>query len=178
MTEDLTPQPEDSYGIAKLAVEQELRAAHADVRPRLHHLPAAQRLRRAPEHRRPLPQRGRHLHEPDPAGRADDGLRRRRRRRAPSATSTTSRRSSRAPIEVPRAYNQVFNIGADVPYTVNELAQRVAEAMGVKPDVAHLPARNEVMHAHSSHTKVAEFFGAAPAYSLPEGLARHGGLGA
>ena len=38
---------------------------------------AAQRVRRAPEHRRPLPQRGRHLHEPDPAGPADDDLRRR-----------------------------------------------------------------------------------------------------
>ncbi len=48
-----------------------------DVRPRLHHLPAAQRLRAAPEHRRSLSQRRRHLHEPDPAGPADDDLRRR-----------------------------------------------------------------------------------------------------
>ena len=47
------------------------------VRPRLHHLPAAQRLRPAPEHRRPLSQRRRHLHEPDPARPADDDLRRR-----------------------------------------------------------------------------------------------------
>ena len=28
MTEDMTPRPEDSYGIAKLAVEQELKASH------------------------------------------------------------------------------------------------------------------------------------------------------
>src|SRR6266496_2062196 len=28
MTEDMTPVPEDSYGIAKLAIEQELRASH------------------------------------------------------------------------------------------------------------------------------------------------------
>ncbi len=47
------------------------------VRARLHDLPAAQRLRPAPEHRRSLSQRRRHLHEPDPAGPADDDLRRR-----------------------------------------------------------------------------------------------------
>jgi UDP-glucose 4-epimerase len=75
-------------------------------------------------------------------------------------------------VRVPRAYNQVFNIGADVPHSVNSLAQCVSDAMGVKPNVAHLPVRNEVMHAYSSHAKVAEFFEAPPAYSLPEGLAR------
>ena len=36
-----------------------------DVRPRLHHLPAAQRVRRAAEHRRQVSQRRRDLHEPD-----------------------------------------------------------------------------------------------------------------
>ena len=68
------------------------RASRGNVRPRLRHLPAPQRLRRASEHRRPLPQRRRHLHEPDPAGPPDDDLRRRRRRRARSATSTMWRR--------------------------------------------------------------------------------------
>lgn len=38
-------------------------------------------------------------------------------------------------IEVPAAYNEVFNIGADTPYTVNELALRTAEAMGVEPEM-------------------------------------------
>ena len=28
MTEDMTPEPEDPYGIAKFAVEQDLKAAH------------------------------------------------------------------------------------------------------------------------------------------------------
>ena len=48
-----------------------------DVRARLHSVPPAQRLRRAPEHRRPLPQRHRHLHERRAAGEADAGVRRR-----------------------------------------------------------------------------------------------------
>ena len=49
-----------------------------DVRARPHHLPPAQRLRRVPEHRRPLPERRRDLHEPADARRAADGVRRRR----------------------------------------------------------------------------------------------------
>ena len=49
-----------------------------DVRTELRDLPAPQRVRREPEHRRPVPQRHRHLHESDHAGQADDDLRRRR----------------------------------------------------------------------------------------------------
>ena len=36
-------------------------------------------------------------------------------------------------IDVPAAYNQVFNIGADQPCSVNELAAAVAGGMGVPP---------------------------------------------
>ena len=62
--------------------------------------PPAQRLRPAPEHRRPLSQRDRHLHESDSAGPADDDLRRRhadarvqlhRRRRAAHGRSDRRR---------------------------------------------------------------------------------------
>ncbi len=38
MTEEMTPEPEDPYGIAKYAVEMDLLAAQRDVWPRLHHL--------------------------------------------------------------------------------------------------------------------------------------------
>src|SRR5581483_2077175 len=75
-------------------------------------------------------------------------------------------------IEVPAAYNQIFNIGADQPYSVNELAEAVARAMGVAPHVAHLPARNEVQNAYSSHDKVRRVFGARKLTTLDEGLAR------
>ena len=43
-------------------------------------------------------------------------------------------------IEQPAAYNEVFNIGADQPTTVNELATLVARAMGVPPAITHLEA--------------------------------------
>ena len=51
MTEDTAPVPEDPYGIAKLAVEQELKATKEDDGFGLHHLPPAQRVWRIPEHR-------------------------------------------------------------------------------------------------------------------------------
>jgi UDP-glucose 4-epimerase len=73
-------------------------------------------------------------------------------------------------IGVPDAYNQVFNIGADQPYTVNELAEAVARAMGAEPHIVHLPARVEVLHAYSSHDKVRRVFGERTLHSLDEGL--------
>ena len=73
-------------------------------------------------------------------------------------------------VKTPAAYNQVFNVGADQPYSVNELAGCVAQAMGVEPDITHLPARNEVLNAYSSHEKERNIFGDQQRVSLEEGL--------
>ncbi|HXG68979.1 MAG TPA: NAD-dependent epimerase/dehydratase family protein, partial [Gemmatimonadaceae bacterium] len=70
----------------------------------------------------------------------------------------------------PRAWNQVFNVGADEPLALNDLAVEVASAMDVEPDVTHLPARSEVVHAHASHAKVGAVFGERSRTSLQEGL--------
>jgi UDP-glucose 4-epimerase len=75
-------------------------------------------------------------------------------------------------IEVSGAYNQIFNIGADQHYSVNQLANSVANAMGVKPNVVHLPARNEVVNAYSSHEKIRKVFGDRDLVSLDDGLVR------
>jgi UDP-glucose 4-epimerase len=77
-------------------------------------------------------------------------------------------------IDRPQVYNQVFNVGADQPYKVNELALAVAGAMGVEPRVVHLPPRNEVRDAYSSHAKVERMFGKRRLHSLEEGLGRMG----
>jgi UDP-glucose 4-epimerase len=66
----------------------------------------------------------------------------------------------------------VFNVGADTPHTVNELARLVSEAMGVPPRVVHLPPRNEVRHAFASQAKARRFFEPSAPTSLPDGLAR------
>jgi UDP-glucose 4-epimerase len=71
------------------------------------------------------------------------------------------------------AHNEVINIGADVPCTVNELAQEVAGAMGVPTHpIEHLPARNEVQFAYSDHSKAKRLFGAMLETSLRDGLSR------
>jgi UDP-glucose 4-epimerase len=57
---------------------------------------------------------------------------------------------------------------------VNELATTVALAMGVEPKIRHLPARNEVKYAYSSHAKVQKFFGAPQLVSLEEGVKKMG----
>jgi UDP-glucose 4-epimerase len=75
-------------------------------------------------------------------------------------------------IEIPAACNQVFNVGADRPYTIIELAGAVAQAMGVEPKILHLPARNEVINAYSSHEKVQRVFGPRRLHTLEEGLGR------
>ena len=63
-----------------------------------------------------------------------------------------------ASVDIPEAYNEVFNIGADQPFSVNELATRVAEAMGVEATIRHLEARNEVVDAVADHSKARRVF--------------------
>ena len=70
------------------------------------------------------------------------------------------------------ARNQIFNIGAETPYTVNELAKHVAKAMGVSPNVKYLDARNELKHAFSNHKRVEGVFGYKPKFTLEAGLAK------
>ncbi|HQG29682.1 MAG TPA: UDP-glucose 4-epimerase, partial [Candidatus Ozemobacteraceae bacterium] len=75
-------------------------------------------------------------------------------------------------IDVPSARNQVFNVGADRPVSVNDLALAVMNAMGTRVEIRHLPARNEVVHAFASHEKVREAFGLTDdPVSLEAGLA-------
>ena len=75
-------------------------------------------------------------------------------------------------IERAEAWGGVFNVGADEPCTLNDLATAVAGAMGVEPRIVHLPARQEVRDARSTHDLVARIFGRRPATPLEEGLGR------
>jgi UDP-glucose 4-epimerase len=76
-------------------------------------------------------------------------------------------------IDVAAAANEVFNVGADTPYTVLDLAHAVANAFGVtEPEIEFLPARKEVVHAFSDHTKLHGVFGRQATVPLDEGLSR------
>lgn len=171
MTEATLARPEDSYGIAKLAVEQELRVCkemfdldYVIFRP---HNVYGERQNIGDKYRNVVGIFMNQILQSKPMTVFGDG----------SQTRAFSYIGDVAPIiaeaiETPKAYNQIFNIGADQPYSVNELAERVAIAMGVKPELVHLPARNEVADAYSSHEKIRQVFGNRPLHSLEEGLDR------
>lgn len=78
---------------------------------------------------------------------------------------------ARAPL-VPESRNEVFNIGADRPYSILELAQEIADAFGVEVEVEHLPPRNEVVHAFSDHSKLAKVFDRPEPLDLRTGISR------
>ena len=171
MTEETPAHPEDSYGIAKLAVEQELRVCkdmfgldYIIFRP---HNVYGERQNIGDKYRNVVGIFMNQILQDKPMTIFGDGT----QTRAFSYIGDVAPIIAEA-IEVPEAYNQVFNIGADQHYSVNELAQSVARAMGIEPDLLHLPSRNEVLNAYSSHEKVRRVFGERELFSLEEGLQR------
>ena len=177
MTEETPARPEDPYGIAKYAVEQDLHACRdmfgldfIVFRPHNVYRPAA-------EYRRPLSQRRRHLHEPDPAGPSDDDLRRRHanarvqlHRRCGADHGGGDRRAGGVEPGVQHRRRSALH------------AQRARRSRrrrdgGRAPNVVHLPARGEV----AARARVARQ-GAARVWRAPADLARrrpcaHGRVG-
>ncbi len=170
MVESKAPHPEDPYGIAKLAVELDLRAAHemfglnyVVFRP---HNVYGEYQNLADPYRNVIGIFMKQILEANPMTIFGDGS----QQRAFSYVGDIAPSIARSPF-VQAAQNEIFNIGADQPYSVNELAEHVARAMG-KPGhpVKHLPARNEVLHAFSDHSKARAAFELGAATSLEEGL--------
>lgn len=171
MTEDQTPQPEDPYGIAKYAVELDLKAAHemfglpyVVFRP---HNVYGERQNIADPYRNVIGIFMRQAMRGEPMTIFGDGT----QTRAFSHVDDVAAPIAEAPF-VPEARQRTFNVGADEPHTVRHLAEAVAKAMGAEAEVVHLPARNEVKHAFASHTRADEVFGARSSVALAEGLRR------
>ena len=171
MTEALTPHPEDSYGIAKLAVEQELKACeemfglnYVIFRP---HNVYGERQNIGDKYRNVVGIFMNQILQGKPMTIFGEG----NQTRAFSYIGDIVPIIAEA-INLTAAYNQIFNIGANTPFSVNELACSVASAMGVEPEIAHLPARNEVLHAYSSQEKLEQVFGLRNKTSLEQGLSR------
>jgi len=77
-----------------------------------------------------------------------------------------------ASVYEPKAWGQVFNIGAEAPCTVNELAEAVQQAIGRRTGVKYLEGRKEVLHAYSDHSKLRRVLGYEPGVPIREGLER------
>ena len=171
MTEEAHVEPEDSYGIAKYAIELELRACRAMFgldyivfRP---HNVYGTRQNIGDRYRNVIGIFMNQILQGKPMTIFGDGT----QTRAFSDIDDVAPAIAAA-IDTPAAWNEVFNVGADRPYSLNELAGQVAAAMGVAPDIVHLEARHEVVHAHAAHDKLRRVFGGGTTVSLEDGLRR------
>ena len=169
MREDSTPMPEDPYGVAKLAVEQDLKAAkemfglnHVIFRP---HNVYGEYQNLGDRYRNVVGIFMNQLMQDIPLTVFGDGS----QTRAFSYIGDISPHIANC-VNVPEAYNEVFNIGASKEFTVNELAETTMEVMGIKGELRHLPQRNEVQHAYADHSKAEKVFGESSFTSLRDGL--------
>ena len=169
MNEEMVPIPEDSYGIAKLAVEKELEISHemfaldyVIFRP---HNVYGERQNIGDRYRNVVGIFMNQLLQGKPMTIFGDGT----QKRAFSYINDVAPLIA-ASVDNAAARNQVFNIGADVPYSVNDLARIVAEAMGKPCRIDHLEARNEVKVAFSDHSKVQRIFGKREEVTLEAGI--------
>jgi UDP-glucose 4-epimerase len=171
MSEDITPRPEDPYGISKYAVELDLAAAHdifgVDYTVFRPHNVYGERQNISDPYRNVIGIFMNNVVQGQPMPVFGDGL----QTRAFSYIDDVAPLIARAPL-VDASRNEVINVGADEPYTIMELAQAVASAFDVECEVAHLPARREVVHAFSTHEKARRIFGESTTVGLEEGIAR------
>ena len=169
MREDMTPTPEDSYGIAKFAVEQELHASkrmfdlnYIIFRP---HNVYGEYQNIGDKYRNVVGIFMNQIMQKKPLTVFGDG----EQTRAFSYIRDVSPVIAGSVFEK-KAYNETFNIGADEVFTVNKLAEVVCKTFGVDVNVNHVQARKEVVHAYSDHAKVRKVFGAPKQTPLEEGI--------
>jgi UDP-glucose 4-epimerase len=172
MSEEMTPQPEDSYGIAKRAVELELRSSremfdldYVIFRP---HNVYGELQNIGDRYRNVLGIFINQIMRGEPLSIFGDGT----QTRAFSYVSDVIGPIAKAP-DTSEARGETFNVGADRPWSVNELADLVRQEMCVpEHPIVHHDARNEVLHAFSDHSKLDRVFGERDQTDLSDGVRR------
>ena len=169
MTEMLIPRPEDPYGISKYAVELDLQAAYkmfgtefVIFRP---HNVYGERQNIADRYRNVIGIFMNQILQNKPMTIFGDGL----QTRAFSHVDDVAPIIAKSPL-VASARNGIFNIGADVPYTILQLAKEISSAFNRDCEINHLPERNEVFHAYADHMRVKEIFKPPEPISLSVGI--------
>lgn len=165
------PVPEDPYGIAKLAVEQDLKTAqkmfglnHVIFRP---HNVYGERQNIGDRYRNVVGIFMNQALRGEPMSIFGDGLQQRAFTYIDDVAPVIAES-----VNTPLAYNEIFNIGADQPSTVSDLATIVSQAMGTPLDLKHLEERQEVKYAWSDHTKIDHVFGQRSTVNLADGINR------
>jgi UDP-glucose 4-epimerase len=169
VTEDTPCAPEDPYGVAKAAVEQDLRSAREVfglrsiiVRP---HNVYGEGQHIGDRYRNVVGIWMNQILRGEPLTIFGDG----------SQTRAFTHGDDVAPviagaIDRPAAYDQAFNLGADRAVSINQLGELVSHAMGVPFRPRHVPARVEVAHIYASHERARAVLGFEDKTDLETGL--------
>ena len=169
MTEEMIPEPEDPYGVAKYALELDLKAAHemfglnyVIFRP---HNVYGENQNIGDKYRNVIGIFMNQIMQGQSLTIFGDGT----QTRAFSYIDEVAIPISKS-TQLTETYNQVFNIGSDKSYTINELVEVVGEAFNTVPSVKYLEARKEVLHAYSNHSKAQRVFKLTSSTPLNEGI--------
>jgi UDP-glucose 4-epimerase len=171
MSEDRAPRPEDPYGIAKYAVEQELRVSqemfgldYVIFRP---HNVYGERQNLGDRYRNVVGIFMNKLMSGEDLLVFGDGTQRRAFTYVgdiiPAIAAAGASDAAR---------NRVFNAGADHHCSVAELAEEVMKATGIQGRLRFEPARHEVHTAFSDHSRFHAVFPDVVETPLAEGLRR------
>lgn len=168
-TEDTMPVPADSYGIAKYAVEEELRISknifglnYVIFRP---HNVYGEKQNIGDKYRNVIGIFMNQILQTQPLTVFGDG----NQIRAFTYIKDISNVIAESAFNN-KCYNEVFNLGSDKTYTIIEIAHKVCQLFDVKPKIKHYPEREEAKFAFSSHSKQKEYFGNTDEMSIELGL--------
>lgn len=152
------PQPEDPYGIAKYAIEMDLKAANSMFgldyvifRP---HNVFGERQNIADRYRNVIGIFMNQILQHKPLTIFGNG----EQSRAFSYIDEVAPIIARS-VDNKSAKNEVFNIGSDQPVDLNQLVTTLREVTNINSEVIYYPERNEVTHAYADHSKLREDFG-------------------
>jgi len=171
MIEGMIPQPEDPYGIAKYAVEQELKVSkkmfgldYVIFRP---HNVYGERQNITDPYRNVIGIFMNQLMSGKPLSIFGDGSQTRAFSYIDDIVPLIAESVTRKEL-----YREIFNVGADEAIAVKDLAEQVMKAMRMECPIQFHESRNEVQHAFASHAKIKKHFGEIGNTSLEEGLGK------
>ena len=169
MNEKTTPSPIDPYGIAKYAVELDLKNAHSlfglnSIIFRPHNVYGS-RQNIGDKYRNVAGIFMNQLLKEEELTIFGDG----NQSRAFTHIQDVSQFIAGA-VEIDEAYNEIFNIGSDEVCSVNELAASIGEVMKQTTIINYLDQREEALHAFSDHSKFRTIFNTKSSVNLKDGL--------
>ena len=171
MSEEMLPMPEDPYGISKFAVEMDLKAAYqmwgmeyTIFRP---HNVYGERQHHGDPYRNVLGIFMNQIFQNKPITIFGDGL----QTRAFSYIGDVAPYIARS-CQMKETTNEIINVGADTPYTVLEIAEKIRDWLNPDAEIMFLPERNEVKHAYCNHEKFKSIFGDRTPHTLEYGISK------